>query len=66
LRSTWLEGKNPSIFQVEVFWVVTPCSFVVGYQHAASILTARRHNSEDLELIYQLRESLKTEYHVTN
>jgi len=22
------------IFQVEVFWLVTPCSVVVGYQHS--------------------------------
>jgi hypothetical protein len=25
-------GANKKMFQVEVFWVVTPCSVVVGYQ----------------------------------
>jgi len=27
------EAFTAVIFQVEVFWVVTPCSAVVGYQH---------------------------------
>jgi hypothetical protein len=27
---------NLSIYQVEIFWVVTPCSVVVGYQHFRS------------------------------
>jgi len=38
--------------QVEVFWVVTPCSVVVGYQcikiHAA--YPTQRHNPKDLDL----------------
>jgi hypothetical protein len=37
--------------QVEVFWVVTPCSVVVGYQ---------RHIPEDLDLNLHRRESIKT------
>jgi hypothetical protein len=33
LRTLWkFCSQTPSI-QVEVFWVVTPCSVVVGYQH---------------------------------
>jgi hypothetical protein len=27
------EAYTAVIFQVEVFWVVTPCSVVAGYQH---------------------------------
>jgi len=54
------EAFTAVIFQVEVFWVVTPCSAVVGYQlfipktEAAWTSTphyhntTRRHNPEDL------------------
>jgi len=51
------------MFQVEVFWVVTPCSEMVGYQRftlkmesvwdsetSVSYNTTRRHNPEDLDL----------------
>jgi hypothetical protein len=30
---TWVEAFMVVMFQVEVFWVVTLCSVVVGYQH---------------------------------
>jgi len=57
--------------QVEVFWVATPCSVVVGYQHfrgpsAAWTVsyhnTARSHNPEELDLKHDHRESLKTHF----
>jgi len=50
------------MFPFEVFWVVTPCSVVVGYQrfrgpcclHIKGVLsyhnTTRHHNPEDLDL----------------
>jgi hypothetical protein len=54
------------MFNVEVFWVVTPCSVVVGYQHFrgpcclklegevkagwASEMLVSYHNNEDLDL----------------
>jgi len=52
--------------KVVVFWVVTSCSVVVGYQHLRSMLlpssgtsenlvpyhiTTRRHNPQDFDLI---------------
>jgi hypothetical protein len=40
---TSFETFTAKLFQVEIFWVVTPCSFVVGYHvsgnHATSIFT---------------------------
>jgi hypothetical protein len=49
------EAFSAVMFQVEVSWVVTPCSVVVGTNvsevHAASIFTlTQRHNLEDLDL----------------
>jgi hypothetical protein len=32
VRDLWVVAFTVVIFQVEVFWVVTPCSVVVGYQ----------------------------------
>jgi hypothetical protein len=56
-------GKQISLFQVEVFWVVTPCSVGVVY-HGGSMdlrnVGILRHNSEDLDFTYHRRESLKT------
>jgi len=38
-------------FQVEVFWIVTPCSVVVGYQHfkCPYCLDPNLHRHESLE-----------------
>jgi len=33
-----------AMFQVEVFWFMTPCSIGVGYHHQ------RRHNTEDIDM----------------
>jgi hypothetical protein len=42
-------------FKVAVFWIVTPCSDVVGYQISEDLVatyntTTRRHNPEDCDL----------------
>jgi hypothetical protein len=39
------------MFQVEVFWFVTPCSVVVGYQRfrGPCCLHLQGHNPEDLD-----------------
>jgi hypothetical protein len=52
------EAFTAVIFEVEVFWVVIPCSVVVGYRrfgdpcyHIGTYHNiTRRHNPEDLEL----------------
>jgi hypothetical protein len=60
--------------QVEVFWILTPCSGVVGYQRFYSALemeaawspetlvschnATRRHSPEDVDLNLQRRENL--------
>jgi hypothetical protein len=59
------------LFQVQVFWVVTPCSVVEGNQEhhpedGGSIVasyhkTTRRQNPENLDLKRHLRDSFKTE-----
>jgi hypothetical protein len=44
------EAFTAVMFQVEVFWVVTSFSFIVGYlQHHQN--TTRRHNPEDLDQV---------------
>jgi hypothetical protein len=59
--------------QIELFWIVTPCIVVVGYQHfilkmeAATSSetwvshhnTTQRHNPELLDLNLHSRENLK-------
>jgi hypothetical protein len=48
------EAYRAVMFQVEVFWVVTPCSVVVGFRRFRGPChnTTRRHNPEDLDLIF--------------
>jgi len=43
-------------FEVEIFWVVTPCSAVVSRSRHS---TTRRHNPEDIDLKHR-RENLNT------
>jgi hypothetical protein len=61
------EAFTGVIFQIEVFWVVTPCSVLAGYQptrlkmKAAWIFktllsyynTTRHHNPENLNLLHR-------------
>jgi hypothetical protein len=58
------EAFRAVMFQVEVFWIVTPCNVMVGYQrsrgpchlqlHPETLVynhdTTRRHNPENLDL----------------
>jgi len=53
-----------NVIQVEVFWVVTTCSVVEGYQRISETLvscynTTRLHNPEDLYMNLHRRENLK-------
>jgi hypothetical protein len=55
------------MFQVEVFWVVMPCSVVVEYRpedggsmDIRNVGNLPQHNPEDLDLKHHLRDSLKT------
>jgi len=51
------------MFEFEVFWVVTPCSVVVGCQRfrgPASYHITPPHNSQYLDLKHHHRESFKT------
>jgi hypothetical protein len=45
------QAFKEAMFEVEVFWIVTPCSVVVGYRRFGDIHnTTRRHSPEDLDL----------------
>jgi hypothetical protein len=73
-----LEGEYEKVHgdRVEVFWVVTLCIVVVGYEcfifrvkmkaarRSYTLVcyqnTTRRHNPEDLDLKHHRREGLKT------
>jgi hypothetical protein len=49
--------------QVEVFWIVTPCSVVVGYQLPPY---SRRHNPEDIDLSHDWSLPLNIIYGLYN
>jgi hypothetical protein len=69
----YASGGKRTMFQVEVFWVVTPCSVVVGHHclrgpcclhlQPETLVsyhsTTRHHNPEDLDLNRHRRDSLK-------
>jgi hypothetical protein len=64
-------GSDP---HVEVFWVVTPCSVVVGYQRfrapegstdLRNVGNPTHHNQEDLDLNLRRHENLKFRKMVT-
>jgi hypothetical protein len=45
-----LEAFIAMMFQVEVFWFVTPCSVVVGYQSFRGPRCPHFHNTVDIRL----------------
>jgi hypothetical protein len=63
IRNGRFEPLTAVKIQVEVFWVVTLCCFVIGYQRFRGSCclhgslkhnTTRRNNPEDLDLNYVL------------
>jgi hypothetical protein len=46
------EAFTAVIFQAEVFWVVTPCSVIVGYHRFGGSYCLHLQGEEDLEMIF--------------
>jgi len=61
VSSVYFKKISTDEFQVEVFWVMTPCSGNVDLWNMVSCHnTTRRHNPEDLDLKNHRRENFKT------